>query len=266
MRITPPAPRVLCPLNASEGSHRCTTRRFGAGERCSMLLVVLSLLLLTAYFGEAPGGRLHGVQRDIPDGRLADPGRRQQGAEARARRVRLVRRNARTPKASVTSCASRSTNCAANSSPTRPKNAPTGELLALYHLDQLGIGEYHPVTATVVGKSPNIWYSTVTIDKGEAGGRARQRPVDQRRRPRRQGRAGGARRRPGGPDHRQHDGRLGADRHEQDDRDRAAEGGRPERPAAPVPARQHAGRRAANTWSPRAPSPAATNRCTRRGS
>jgi rod shape-determining protein MreC len=29
------------------------------------LLVVLSLLLLTAYFGEAPNGRLHGVQRDF---------------------------------------------------------------------------------------------------------------------------------------------------------------------------------------------------------
>src|SRR5438445_12369975 len=28
-----------------------------------MLLVALSLILLTAYFGEAPGGRLHGVQR-----------------------------------------------------------------------------------------------------------------------------------------------------------------------------------------------------------
>ena len=28
-----------------------------------VLLVVLSLLLLTAYFGEAPSGRLHGVQR-----------------------------------------------------------------------------------------------------------------------------------------------------------------------------------------------------------
>ena len=28
-----------------------------------VLLVVLSLILLTAYFGEAPGGRLHGVQR-----------------------------------------------------------------------------------------------------------------------------------------------------------------------------------------------------------
>jgi rod shape-determining protein MreC len=44
------------------------------------------------------------------------------------------------------------------------------ELIGLYHLDQLGISNYHPVTATVVAKSPNIWYSTVTIDKGEAAG------------------------------------------------------------------------------------------------
>ena len=26
------------------------------------------------------------------------------------------------------------------------------------------------MTATVIGKSPNIWYSTVTIDKGESSG------------------------------------------------------------------------------------------------
>ena len=41
----------------------------------------------------------------------------------------------------------------------------------MYHLDnQLSVADYHPVTATVFGKSPNIWYSTVTIDKGEAAG------------------------------------------------------------------------------------------------
>src|SRR5207249_1273154 len=45
------------------------------------------------------------------------------------------------------------------------------ELLALYRLDnRLSVSDYHPVTATVVAKSPNIWYSTVTIDKGEAAG------------------------------------------------------------------------------------------------
>jgi rod shape-determining protein MreC len=45
------------------------------------------------------------------------------------------------------------------------------ELLSMYHLDsRLSVNDYHPVTATVVAKSPNIWYSTVTIDKGEAAG------------------------------------------------------------------------------------------------
>jgi rod shape-determining protein MreC len=45
------------------------------------------------------------------------------------------------------------------------------ELLGMYHLDnQLSVGNYHPVAATVVGKSPNIWYATVVIDKGESAG------------------------------------------------------------------------------------------------
>jgi rod shape-determining protein MreC len=44
------------------------------------------------------------------------------------------------------------------------------QLLALYHLDQLSVANYHPVTATVIGKSPNIWYARVTIDKGAAAG------------------------------------------------------------------------------------------------
>ena len=45
------------------------------------------------------------------------------------------------------------------------------ELLSLYRLDnQLSVSDYHPVTATVVAKSPNVWYSTVTIDKGEGSG------------------------------------------------------------------------------------------------
>jgi rod shape-determining protein MreC len=52
------------------------------------------------------------------------------------------------------------------------------ELLALYHLDsRLSVKDYHAVTATVVGKSPNIWYATVTIDKGETSGVRLNDPV-----------------------------------------------------------------------------------------
>jgi rod shape-determining protein MreC len=134
-----------------------------------ILLVVLSLLLLTAYFGEAPGGRLHGVQRafltvvsPVQDGanKALKPVRDLFGSigetfDAKSQRNQLRHTVAQLRRELV-----------ANEAEKRSYR----ELLALYHVDQLGIGEYHPVTATVVAKSPNIWYSTVTIDKGEAAG------------------------------------------------------------------------------------------------
>ena len=134
-----------------------------------ILLVVLSLLLLTAYFGEAPGGRLHGVQRafltvvsPIQDGanKALKPVRDLFGwvgdtIHAKGQRDELRKQADKLRRELV-----------ADQSEKRSYR----ELLALYHLDQLGVGEYHPVTATVVGKSPNIWYATVTIDKGEAAG------------------------------------------------------------------------------------------------
>ena len=109
----------------------------------------------------------------------------------------------------------------------RPKNAPTGSCRRSTTSTSLGVGDYHPVTATVVGKSPNIWYSTVTIDTGTPDGVRVNDPVVNG-----EGLVGKVaqvelRRRPGRPDHRQHDGRLGAHRHEHRDRDRAAQGRRP---------------------------------------
>jgi rod shape-determining protein MreC len=45
------------------------------------------------------------------------------------------------------------------------------ELLKLYHLDEtLSVADYRPVTATVVYQSPNIWYSTIIVDKGSSSG------------------------------------------------------------------------------------------------
>jgi rod shape-determining protein MreC len=134
-----------------------------------VLLVVLSLLLLTAYFGEAPGGRLHAVQRGfltvvspIQDGanKALKPVRDLFGwfgdtLHAKSQRDQLRRQNSKLLRELVADQA---------------EKRSYRELLALYHVDQLGINEYHPVTATVFGKSPNIWYATVTIDKGAAAG------------------------------------------------------------------------------------------------
>jgi rod shape-determining protein MreC len=134
-----------------------------------ILLVVLSLLLLTAYFGEAPGGRLHGVQRafltvvsPIQDGanKALKPVRDLFGwvgdtLHAKSQRNQLLKQNDKLRRELVADQA---------------EKRSYRELLSLYHLDQLGVGEYRPVTATVVAKSPNIWYATVTIDKGESSG------------------------------------------------------------------------------------------------
>ncbi len=140
------------------------------------LLVVLSLLLLTAYFGEAPNGRLHGVQRDflaivspIQDGanKALKPVRDLFGwfgatLHAKSQRNELLKQVDRLRQELVADQAEKRT---------------SHQLLALFHLDQLGVGDYHPVTATVVGKTPNIWYSTVNIDKGTDAGISVNDPV-----------------------------------------------------------------------------------------
>jgi rod shape-determining protein MreC len=140
------------------------------------LLVVLSLILLTAYFGEAPGGRLHSVQRGfltviapIQDGanKALKPVRdlfgwfddtlhaKSQNAELR-KQVDKLRREVVAEQVDQQSY---------------------HELLGMFHLDQLSVNNYRPVTATVVGKSPNLWYSTVTIDKGTDAGVQVEDPV-----------------------------------------------------------------------------------------
>jgi rod shape-determining protein MreC len=134
-----------------------------------VLLVVLSLLLLTAYFGEAPGGRLHGVQRafltivsPIQNGanKALKPVRDTIGwfgdtVHAKGQRDSLRRQNSALRRQLVADQA---------------EKRSLRELQSLYRVDQLGVGDYHPVTATVVGKSPSIWYATVTIDAGSSSG------------------------------------------------------------------------------------------------
>jgi rod shape-determining protein MreC len=140
------------------------------------LLVVLSLILLSAYFGEAPNGGLHSVQRGfltvvspIQDGanKALKPVRDLFGwfgdtLHAKNQLGKLLKQNNRLRKEVVAN---------------RANEHDYHELLGLYHLDQLSLNSYRPVTATVVGKSPNIWYSTVWIDKGTSSGVQKNDPV-----------------------------------------------------------------------------------------
>jgi rod shape-determining protein MreC len=135
-----------------------------------VLLVALSLILLTAYFGEAPSGRLHSVQRDfltvvspIQDGanKALKPVRDLFGwfgstLHAKSQLAELRKQNDRL-RAQVIARQSDERGYAA--------------LRRLFHLDnQLGVAAYRPVSAKVMGESPNLWNSTIDIDKGTGAG------------------------------------------------------------------------------------------------
>jgi rod shape-determining protein MreC len=136
-----------------------------------LLLVVASLTLLSLYYREGTGGPLHGVQDvvstifgPITEGadRALKPARDlvnwfDETFEARGENDRL--------KDKVTSL--RDELARAQSTQLEAR-----ELSRLQELASGGIvpDGSKPVTARVVGRSPTVWYSTVTIDKGTSAG------------------------------------------------------------------------------------------------
>ncbi|HEY5193059.1 MAG TPA: rod shape-determining protein MreC [Solirubrobacteraceae bacterium] len=135
------------------------------------LLVVLSLILLTAYFGEAPSsGGLHSVQR----GFLTVVSPIQDGANKALKPVRnLFGWFDSTLKAKSQNVELRKQLDKLRSQYTvnQENEHSRRELVKLYNLDhELSIADYHPVTATVIFQSPNIWYSTIEIDHGSSSG------------------------------------------------------------------------------------------------
>lgn len=140
-------------------------------------LVVLSLFLLTAYFGESSSGTLHAVQRTtmevlapIQEGanRALKPFRDLFGwfgdtMDAKEERDRAVAERDRLRKqlAEVT--------------------LENRELEQLKGLEQIntagGLDDYQPVTARVIARSPSSWYQTFQINKGSSDGVRVNQPV-----------------------------------------------------------------------------------------
>jgi rod shape-determining protein MreC len=134
------------------------------------LLVVLSLILLSAYFGEAPSGGLHSVQR----GFLTVVAPIQDGANKALKPVRdLFGWFGSTLKAKEQNAELRKQLATVRRQLTT-KQSDEGsyrELIKLYHLDTaLSLSDYRPLTATVIYQSPNVWYSTIVIDHGSSAG------------------------------------------------------------------------------------------------
>lgn len=142
-----------------------------------VLLVALSIILLTAYFGESPGGGLHSVQRGfmtvvspIQDGANAvlKPARDAvdwfgEMLKAKDERNRLRHELAQLRTAVAAERSGRLT---------------SAEERELGNLDRhVRLAGYRPVSATVVLESAIIWYQTVDIDKGSSEGIAVNDPV-----------------------------------------------------------------------------------------
>jgi rod shape-determining protein MreC len=144
-----------------------TTRRRRA---VLVLLVALSLILLTAYFGETSNGGLHSVQRGfltivspIQDGanKALKPVRNLFGwfsatLHAKGQRDELLKQNDK---------------LRAQLIEKQSNERAYRRLSQLYELDKrLSISDYHPVNADVTAQSPNLWDATVDIDEGTAAG------------------------------------------------------------------------------------------------
>jgi rod shape-determining protein MreC len=136
-----------------------------------VLLVALSLILLSAYFRESSGGGLHSVQR----GFLTVISPIQDGANKALKPVRDLfgwfgeTLHARSQVDQLHKQVERlQGQLIAKQSDERVYQ----ELVKLSRLDSriTTVSNYTPVTATVVFKSPNLWYATVIVDAGTAQG------------------------------------------------------------------------------------------------
>jgi rod shape-determining protein MreC len=142
------------------------------------LLVVSSLILLTAYFGEPAGGALHSVQRGILE--VVSP--IQEGASRALKPVRdlfgwvsdTVSAKGDLKKAREERDMWRS-QAVANEAAARQNKALSG----LLGLDQAPkpLKAYGPVSARVIGRSPTLWFARISIDRGSSDGIRPDMPV-----------------------------------------------------------------------------------------
>ena len=141
------------------------------------LLVAVSLILLTAYFGESPNSPLHTVQRGIVQ--VLSP------VQTGASKVLSPVRDVATWVSDTLRAKSKSdqlrkevNQLTAEVATLKTEQAQNKQLTAEVGLDQtIGIRNYHPVGANVISRDPSLWYQQVEVDAGSAEGVAENDPV-----------------------------------------------------------------------------------------
>jgi rod shape-determining protein MreC len=142
------------------------------------LLVGLSIALLTAYFGESASGGLHAIQRGFLEAlaplqegasRALKPARDLVGwagdvFDAKSDNKKL-RREVRDLQSRLTA------------SEAAARDAQELRSLVGFNRSASFPAGYQPVSARVIARSPTVWYSTITIDKGSDQGVRVDQPV-----------------------------------------------------------------------------------------
>jgi len=135
-----------------------------------VLLVVAALVLLSTQFSEREGGPLHSMQRAV----ASVFGPLEEGATRALKPARdLINWFDETFKARGENDDLRSELQQLRTQLAQAQSAEgeNKQLRELLSLDRRGtLAGYTPVTARVIGRSPTVWYSTVTIDKGSSAG------------------------------------------------------------------------------------------------
>jgi rod shape-determining protein MreC len=134
------------------------------------LLVAVSLILLTAYFGESPNSPLHSVQRGIVE--VLSP--IQEGASKALKPVRDIAGwfsdtfHAKSQRDQLRKQVQKLTAELAQAQGAQIENAQLTRQLGLDN--SIGLTAYHPVGAHVISRDPTLWYQTIEVDKGSDDG------------------------------------------------------------------------------------------------
>ena len=134
------------------------------------LLVAVSLILLTAYFGESPSSPLHAVQRGIVE--VLSPV--QEGASKALKPVRDIAGwfsdtfKAKSQVGKLRKEVQYYQGLAAQYENAYVRNQQLSRLVGLD--SSLGVSAYHPVTAQVIQRDPTLWYAQIEVDKGADDG------------------------------------------------------------------------------------------------
>jgi rod shape-determining protein MreC len=134
------------------------------------LLVVVSLILLTAYFGESPQSPLHSAQRGIVE--VFSPV--QAGASKVLSPVRDVANwvsDTLRAKSNVDKLRQEKNKLSIEVATLKTEQLQNQQLTAEVGLDQtIGVRNYHPVGANVIDRDPSLWYQQVEVDAGSDEG------------------------------------------------------------------------------------------------